>query len=118
MYSTHGGIHQLSSARRFLAVHEYYSSDTMFGSSYVRAILHSDEAKAAVWDLEVLPGKNPEVHDFAYALKLVFNRDGSSGDTDGWYLTVPPGGERNQMSNYVAVTRDLSKATPLFISHW
>lgn len=104
----------------FLAVHDHYDGDKMFPDA-LRAILHVDEAKAAVWELELLPGKNPHWDDFAFGLKLVFNRDSTAPYTAGWYLTIPPHADRHTSSyfpsKYVAVTADIDKAVPVFMAY-
>lgn len=102
---------------RFLSAHDHYRSDTRF-PGFVSVMLHNDENKAAVWDLEVIPGKDPNREDFAFRLKVVANRDASATYTEGWYLTVPPGSDRDRHSNYVALTDDASLATPVFVAYY
>lgn len=94
----------MSPLRRFLAVHGSGASDRLF-SGCLRVIVHRNPEKAAVWEFVKIFGKT--------ALRIKANLAASGSGTDGWYLTVPPGSERGDGSNYLAVTSDVDKAMPV-----
>lgn len=86
---------------RFLAVHNALPDDALF-PGHVRAIVHPDREKAAVWTFAEADGKK--------VLQVKANYDGSGEDTLGCFLTVPPDGGRDHDSSYVAVTPDAGAA--------
>lgn len=92
--------------RRYLAVHDAYDNDRIF-SGYLRIIVHRVPDLAAVWEVVEVFGQT--------LLRIKANRDKTGARSVGWYLAVPPGSERDEVSSYLAVTPDITLAMPVSV---
>ena len=68
-------------------------------------MVHADSNKAAVWQKVTTGGKQ--------YLQIKINRDRGSQSTVGWYLAEPPNSVRDEVTNYLPVTPDGTKAMPV-----
>ena len=89
---------------RFLSANSLYSTDTIY-PGFVRIMVHIDAKKAAVWKKVTVGGSQ--------YLQIKINRDAGSQSTIGWYLAEPPNSVRDELTNYLAVTPDISRAMPV-----
>ena len=79
---------------------DYYDADRVY-SGNLRVMIHSDESKAAIWEVVDVGGKR----------YLQVKDNGARGEgAIGWYLAVPPGGKRDSLTYYLAATPDVDKA--------
>ena len=105
------GVHTISTSGsvclcRFLAVHRQYPADSMYDQA-LRLIVHADQDRAAIFEVVENDGKQ--------YLRVKAQRASSAPGVVGAYLTVPDNSERDQYSNYLAVTADFDKAMPVTV---
>lgn len=86
---------------RFLAAHSVYDSDTKY-PGYLRLFVQDNADWAIIWQVVKEEGKK--------YLRVKKNRFPKASATAGWYLAVPPDGQRDAYSNYLAITPDAEKA--------
>lgn len=91
--------------RRYLSVHDAFDDGIYPG--FLRVMVQSAPYLAAVWEV---------VEDFGRTvLKIKATREKTGARSAGWYLAVPPGSKRDEVSNYLAVTPDSTLAMPISV---
>ena len=73
----------------------------------VRLMVHFDPNKAVMWEVV-------SIHGMQY-IRVNENWDGTAYFTKGWFVSVPPSGTRDELSNYLAVSTQQSDAMPVMI---
>jgi len=86
-----------------------YKSDIRY-SGYLRLFVIGRADWAVIWQVVKVEGKN--------YLQVKENRYSEASCTAGWYLAVPPNGQRDPHSSFIAITPDAEKAMPVTLEEY